>query len=73
MGFGVPMAVDTPSHRLILGLVNNFHLINPTVACNTRNATVHVSGVVEINKVRQSVNSNPIDRLARSPTVVNRL
>lgn len=61
------MAIQTPSHRLILVLVDDLHLINPTVTSNARDASIDVGRVVEINIVRESVNTNPIDRFAGSP------
>lgn len=33
--FGISVAVDTPSHGLVFGLVNDLHLVNSSVARNT--------------------------------------
>lgn len=67
------MAVDAPSHRLILGLVNNIHFVDTTVARYARYPSRNVNGVIKIDIIRQSVDTNPVDRFARPPTVVNRL
>lgn len=66
------MAIYAPSHGLILGLVNNFHLIDPTVTGNARNATIYVSRVIKVNEVGQTVNPDPVYGFTRSPTIVNR-
>ncbi len=56
------VAVQTPSHRVGLSLVNHFHLVNVAVAALARNAARQVSGVVEINVVRRLVDPHPFDR-----------
>ncbi len=66
------MAIDTPSHRLIFGLVNNVHFVDTTVARYARYPSRDVNGVIEVDVIWQSVDPNPVDRFARSPTVVNR-
>jgi hypothetical protein len=52
VGGWVTVTVDAPSHGLILGLVNNLHLVNSTVAGHTRYATSDVDCVVKINIIR---------------------
>ena len=73
MRLRVTMAIDAPSHRLIFGLVNNIHFVDTTVARYARYTSCNVNGVIKIHIVRQSVDTNPVDRFARPPTVVNRL
>ncbi len=73
MRLGVTMAIDTPSHRLIFGLVNNIHFVDTTVARYARYTSRNVNGVIEVDIIGQSVDPNPVDRFARSPTIVNRL
>ena len=67
------MAVQTPSHRLILGLVHNVHLIHSTVARNAGYTAVHVRRMIEIDIVGQPVNPDPVDRLPSPPTLPHRL
>ena len=73
MWFRIAVTIQTPSHRLILVLMHDLHLIDPAVASNTRNATVDVGRVIEIHVIRQSVNTHPIDRFARPPTLMKAL
>jgi hypothetical protein len=73
MGFWVPMAVQTPSHRLILGLMNDLHLVDATMACYARNSTIYVSGVIEVDIIGQSMDPHPVDRLTCPPAVSNGL
>jgi hypothetical protein len=42
MGFRVPVAIQTPGHRLVLVLMDNLHLVDAPVASNTGNAPVNV-------------------------------
>jgi hypothetical protein len=70
MGFRIAVTIQTPSHRLVFVLMHDLHLIDSAVASNTRYATVDVGRVIEIYVVRQSVNTHPIDRFARPPTLM---
>jgi hypothetical protein len=38
------MAIQAPSHRLVLGLVNDLHLVDTTVARYAGYASIHVNG-----------------------------
>ena len=60
----VVMALKTPSHRQLFGLIDFFHRIDSTVATHTAHTTIHVGGVIEVNVVRQSVNLDPWNRFA---------
>lgn len=73
MWFRMAMAVDAPGHRLIFVLVNNVHLVDPTVAGHTRDTSRDVGRVIEIDVVGQAVNANPVDRLAGPPALVDGL
>lgn len=57
------VAVQTEIHAQWLSVIHFLHLIDLTVAALTRNAAVHVSGVIEIGVVWSLVNANPLDRL----------
>jgi hypothetical protein len=69
----IAVTIQTPRHRLILGLIHYFHLIDSPVARNTGNTTVHVSRMIEIHIVGQTMDPHPIDRIASSPTLTQRL
>lgn len=58
------VTVKTPSHRVRLSLVNDFHFIHVAVATLAGNPAVDVRGVVEIDVVRGFVNAHPLDRFA---------
>lgn len=69
----IAMAVNTPCHRLIFVLMDDFHLVDPSVTSHTRNTAGNVGGVIEIHVVGQPVDTNPIDRLTRPPAFMDRL
>ena len=71
MIFGGTMAIQAPRHALGLVLVDNLHFIDGAVATVAAHATVHVNSVVKIGVVRNLVNANPVDRLARLPTLTH--
>ncbi len=73
MRFRVAMAIDTPSHRLIFVLVDDFHLVDATVASDAGNASSDVGRVIEVDVVGKAVNANPVDRLAGSPAFMDGL
>ena len=73
MRLGIAMAINTPSHRLIFGLVHDVHFVYATVARYARNTPCNVHGMIEVNVIWKTVNSHPVDRFAGPPTVVNRL
>ncbi len=73
MRLGISVTIDAPSHGQFLCLVHLLHLVNSTVAANATDTASDVSGVIEVNKIRETVNANPLDRLSRSPTFVNGL
>jgi len=53
------MAIEAPFHRKRFDLGYDFHLVDSTVAGNATDAFVHVGTVIEVNKVRQVVDSLP--------------
>lgn len=58
------VAIKTPTHRVWLGLVDDFHLVHVAMAALARNPAIYVRGVVEIYVIRCLVDSHPLDRLA---------
>ena len=64
MRLGIAVAVEAPAHRQFLGLVDDFHSVDPVVAGDTPHTAPHVSRVIEVDIVRQIVNADPGDRHA---------
>ena len=56
------MAVKAPTHTQGLGLLNDFHLLDVSVATGASYACSHMDTVVEISVVRYVMNSNPMNR-----------
>ena len=69
----VAVTIKAPAHAQWLFLVNDFHLVDATVAAYTTNTSVKVSRVVEINVVGKVMNSDPLDRCIGFPALVERL
>ena len=72
MRLRISVTRNTPSHRQLFGLINDFHLVHPTVATHTAHAGIHVGGVIEIHKLRQIVYSLPCHTSTSLPTLANR-
>ena len=72
MGIRVAVTFDAPGHRKLFVLVDNFHLVDATVATLATHSRVHVGRVIEVDELRQVVNALPTDALAGLPTLVNR-
>ena len=66
------MAFNAPCHRQLLRLIDDFHLVDTTVTGNAANASVDVSGVIEVNKLRQVVNTLPSNAASGFPALANR-
>lgn len=69
--FRISMTIQAPFHRERLHLSDNLHFVNATVAFDATNATLHMGTVVEINKIRQIVNTFPLHRLVGFQTFTN--
>src|SRR5437867_11858577 len=65
--FRVPMALETPSHAVRLGLIHDRHVIDRTVATETTDSPVHVRRVIVINVINRAMDPHPIDRLTCLP------
>ena len=62
---GLAVALKAPAHRERLGLIDDFHLVDATVATHAANAAIDVGAVIEVRKVRKLVNALPLDRKTR--------
>ncbi len=67
------MTVNAPSHREWFVLSHLLHLIDVPVAGYAAHTTRDVSSVIEIDVVWQSMDLDPRNRIARPPTVMQRL
>ena len=67
------MALQAPSHRVSLIVVNDIHFRNIPVATDARDATIDVHGVVKIDVVWSLVDLDPLDRFPGLPRVAHRL
>ena len=61
--FWSPVAFQTPSHAVRLGVVNDLHMVDMTVTGYAANPPVHMDGMVEIDLVRGLVNADPRNRI----------
>src|SRR6266436_8148207 len=62
--FRVPMAFQAPGHAVRLGLINNRHLIDPTITTETTNAPLHLERMIVINVIDRAMDPHPIDGVA---------
>ena len=69
----IAMAIEAPAHDERLLLLDDFHLINPTVTFHAADAAVDMRGVVEKHVVRQLVDAHPLHWLVTRRTVADRL
>ena len=60
---GVAVAFQTPVHLQRFSFRDKGHLIDSSMTGFTTNALFHMNGVVEIDKVGQIMNSNPLKGL----------
>ena len=69
LSFRSIVAIDAESHRVRLGVIDDFHLIHLAVAGDARHTTIDVGRVTELHIIWCFVNFHPLDRL----TVVERM
>lgn len=67
------MTLQAPLHLQRRSLRHHRHLIDAAVARRAADAFIHVNRVIEISKVGQVVNSNPLERLSAFETRTHRL
>jgi hypothetical protein len=71
--FRMPVAVETPSHAVRLGVLHRRHVIDLAVTTETTDPAVNVRGVIVKNVIGRAMKLHPLDRLARLPTRAHRL
>ena len=66
------MTFKTPFHLQRLRLRDDGHLIDAAMTCRTSDALVHVDRMIEISKIREVMNANPLQGLSVFETVAHR-
>ena len=70
--FGVSVTSDAPSHRKLLVLIDDFHLVDSSVARFATDTRIDVGRMVKEHKLGQVVNAFPRHALTGFPTLMNR-
>lgn len=70
---GIPMAGQTPGHRMGFRMVDFVHLIHLAMATHAADSTIHVDGMVEISVLGSLVNLDPLNGLSSLPGISYRL
>lgn len=70
--FRVTMAIQTPTHEQCVLLPRQWHQIDPAMARFAPDALRHMNAVVEVNEIRQVVDTDPLQRFLGSITLPNR-
>jgi hypothetical protein len=65
------VTIKTPLHAQGLGLIDDTHLIDGTMAAVTAYTTVHMDGMIEVGVIRQAVNLHPGNRLTCLPALAH--
>lgn len=68
---GCAMAIKTPFHAERLGLMDDIHLIDRTVATVAAHTTIHMHSMVEVGVIWQAMHLHPWDRLTGFPTLTH--
>ena len=69
--FRMAMALQAERHAERLGVINFVHLVNASVTFHAADAAIDVYRVVEICKIRQLVDLDPLNRFARRSAFAN--
>ena len=65
------MALETPAHAVGFGMVDDFHVVDLTVASDATDTSVYVNRMVEVDVIRSFVNPDPGDGIAGFPGVAD--
>src|SRR6185503_20928335 len=71
--FRIPVTTETPLHLQRRSLVGDWHLIDAAVTGRTTDPFVYMNTVIEVGVIRQVVNPDPLDWLARAKARAYRL
>jgi hypothetical protein len=67
------VAIQAPFHQQWRSLEHKRHLIDTAMAGRAAHTFVHVNAVVEVDKIRQAVNADPLDGFIGAEALANRL
>lgn len=65
------MAIQAPAHALRLVLIDNFHLVDGSMAAVTAHTAVYVHRMVKVSVVGDFVDSDPVDGLTSLPALTD--
>ncbi len=71
MILGSAVTIEAPAHGERLVLPNHLHFVDPPVAGDTTNTAIDMGAMVEIDKIWEVVDPNPIDRGTRFEAIAN--
>ena len=71
--FRMPVTFEAPRHAVRLGMIHYWHVIDGAVATGAADAPVHMGRVIVIDVIDRAMEPDPLNRLARFPTVPDRL
>jgi hypothetical protein len=69
---GIAVAFHAPLHKQGVGLEDQRHLIDLPVASRAAHALIDMNAVIEISKIGQAVNFDPLDRFIAPVALANR-
>src|SRR6266550_9530135 len=69
----MPVTFETPGHAVRLSHIHYGHVIHGAVATEATDAPVHKGCVIVIDVIDRAMEPDPLNRLARLPTVPDRL
>src|SRR4029078_3082832 len=69
----MPVTFETPGHAVRLSHIHYGHVIDGAVATEAADAPVHMGRVIVIDVIDRAMEPDPLNRLARLPTVPDRL
>src|SRR2546423_9999054 len=69
----MPVTFETPGHAVRLSHIHYGHVVDGAVATEATDAPVHMGRVIVIDVIDRAMEPDPLNRLARLPTVPDRL
>jgi hypothetical protein len=70
--FGVAVAIQAPGHKQWRSLKDQRHLIDGAVASGAANALIYMDAVIEIRKIREAVDFDPLNGAVSAVAFANR-
>ena len=70
---GCTMTIQTPLHLQRVRSPYQRHHVHIAMTCLTRHAFLHMNAMIEVDKIREVMNANPLKRHSRRKTCSHRL